>query len=543
MLFGLRKSAIKGGPVEVWGVDATGRCIEDDPANRIGGIPLEVWRDPSTTWLDPANGIGNFPVAAFYMLDYQLGEHGPAELRGDANKKKRRKHIVENMLFMMELNKGNVNTSRKIFEQLVPGVVANICCTNSLAMTDEKLMALFGVNRFDVIMGNPPYQPSQLWEDFILKSLEISKETGFITLLVPTSWTSPTSKAWKGLSKKQLILINNASYLKNDYFSKVGSTFSYFLVQNSPMDSAINIYYDKNTHFKSKLGASKFLPKKLTPETLSINEKVLINELPGRFIRKDRDGIRKERGGMYVHPYITFVKANGDIDIQYFNEKDPRQDEKKVLLFRNGYINPLYDDGENGVGSNIHALTVSSRKEGQGIVKLFKSTLYSYIFKVNAHTQYNHGGLMDMVFRDVSKMENLDDNDILNFFNITPKERETITEFLGKKRGAKTEKAKKPTSSERRTAKSVKNAAKAERDAERDAIKASEKSAREAKKESEKAAREAKKESEKAAREAKKESEKAAKTASRRGKTKATSASKKGGSRKYGRTRKARRFW
>jgi hypothetical protein len=280
-------------------------------------------------------------------------------------------------------------------------------------------------------MGNPPYQPSQLWEDFMLKSLKISKETGFITLLVPTSWTSPTSKAWKELSKKQLILINNATYLKQDYFPKVGSTFSYFLVQNSPMDLAINIYYDKNTYFKSKLGASKYLPKRLTPETLSINEKVLINELPGRFIRKDRNGIRKEKGGLYIHPYITFMKPNGDIDIQYLNEKDPRQGEKKVLLFRSGYINPLYDDGENGVGSNIHSLTVSSKKEGEDIVKLFNSTLYRYIFKVNQHTQYNHGGLMDMVFRDVSKLEHLDNNDVFNFFNITLKEKEIITEFLG----------------------------------------------------------------------------------------------------------------
>jgi len=218
------------------------------------------------------------------------------------------------------------------------------------------------------------------------------------------------------------------------------------------------------------------------------------------------------------------MKANGDIDIQYFNEEDPRQGEKKVLLFRSGYINPLYDDGENGVGSNIHALTVSSKEEGQDIVKLFNSTLYSYIFKVNQHTQYNHGGLMDMVFRDVSKLEHLDDNDIFTFFNITPKEKETITEFLGKKRGAKTERAKKPTSSERRTAKSVKNAAKAERAA----TKASEKTARAATKASEKAAKAATK-----------ASEKAAKAASR----KAKSASKKGGSRKYGRTRKNRQFW
>jgi len=218
------------------------------------------------------------------------------------------------------------------------------------------------------------------------------------------------------------------------------------------------------------------------------------------------------------------------------NEKDPRQGEKKVLLFRSGYINPLYDDGENGVGSNIHALTVSSKKEGEDIVKLFNSTLYRYIFKVNQHTQYNHGGLMDMVFRDVSKLEHLDNNDVFNFFNITPKEKEIITEFLGKKRGAKTEKAKKPTSSERRTAKSIKNAAKASEKAVRNAAKAATKASEKAAKAARKASEKAVKNAEKAATKA---SEKAAKAASR----KAKSAPKKGGSRKYSRTRKNRRFW
>ena len=489
MLYGLRKSAKKGGLVEVWGVDESGRCIEDNESNRIGGIPLSVWRNPETTWLDPANGIGNFPVVAFYMLDYQLGEHGPASVTDISgrefnlkNKNERRKHIVENMLFMIELNKGNVNTSRKIFEQMVPGAKANICCADTLTMTDEKLMRVFKVKRFDVVMGNPPYQPSQLWEKFILKSLDFSKsdkdtnDYGIIALLVPTSWTSPTSASWKALSKKQLTLINNATYLKTDYFPKVSSTFSYFLVRNSSMNynidpkgSDIDIYYDKNTHFRSKLGTLKFVPKKITSETISINEKVLTNKLTGHFIRKDREGFEKEKSDTHIYPYITFVKRDGVLDIQYLNEKDPRQDDKKVLLFRNGYINPYYDNGENGVGSNIHALKVETTKEGENIVRLFNSTLYTYIFKVNSHTQYNHGGLMDMVFRDVSKIENFDDKDIYDFFHITPIEIETINNFLGNKRVGAVTTQKKPrlTATERQVATEAKRAETEQRKIER----------------------------------------------------------------------------
>ena len=114
MLFGLRKSAIEQGITEIWGINKDGDFIDDEESDRVGGIPLDVFRNPESKWLDPANGIGNFPVVAFYMLDYQLGKHGTNKaLRGDENAKKRHEHIVKNMLYMIELNKGNVNACKK----------------------------------------------------------------------------------------------------------------------------------------------------------------------------------------------------------------------------------------------------------------------------------------------------------------------------------------------------------------------------------------------------------------------------------------------
>jgi hypothetical protein len=71
-----------------------------------------------------------------------------------------------------ELNKGNVNTSRKIFEKLVPGVKANICCANTLQMTDEKLKNMDGTKRFaqasklGTITINPPKSVDEFFNYF-----------------------------------------------------------------------------------------------------------------------------------------------------------------------------------------------------------------------------------------------------------------------------------------------------------------------------------------------------------------------------------------
>ena len=74
-------------------------------------IPKEVWKDPKLKWLDPANGIGNFPVIAYYKLFESLKTKIP-------NSAKRSKHIIENMLYMVELNPVNVRVCIKIFKMI-----------------------------------------------------------------------------------------------------------------------------------------------------------------------------------------------------------------------------------------------------------------------------------------------------------------------------------------------------------------------------------------------------------------------------------------
>ena len=96
MLFGLRKDKLEKGETSIWGFDEHGNFIDEDEDNKVGGVPTKIWRDPSSKWLDPANGIGNFPVIAFYKLDYELAKH-----KDYKDKSKRQKHIIENMLYMI----------------------------------------------------------------------------------------------------------------------------------------------------------------------------------------------------------------------------------------------------------------------------------------------------------------------------------------------------------------------------------------------------------------------------------------------------------
>lgn len=145
-------------------------------------------------WFDPASGMGNFPVAVYLKLMDGLKQCLPDD-------EERKKHIIENMLYMSELNKKNVFICRQIF---------NVNNQYNLNLYEGDTLGLnvvseWGValNRFDVVIGNPPYNKGgirshtgkqlgdkneTIWTKFIEKSFEWLKPDGFLVFINPLSW-------------------------------------------------------------------------------------------------------------------------------------------------------------------------------------------------------------------------------------------------------------------------------------------------------------------------------------------------------------------
>lgn len=374
-------------------------------------LPKEVWSNPDLKWLDPANGIGNFPMIAYKHLMKGLEEWEP-------DKDIRSNHIIKNMLYMIELNPKNVGVSRKIF-----GKDANIYCGTFLEQEWQEGFP----KQFDIIMGNPPYNNSNHMK-FINISLNLLNNEGLLLFITPKSWLSPTSVFYTKLQLYNILLINSSPRLK-DYFPKIGSNFSYFIIENSKTKTKTQIYNDEKDIFFINFHDIVYPPTIINKITLSINHKILDIKNNNKFIRKDKKDYSSSMVGEYIYPYISFVKKDGSIDIHYRKIQDEYQNKPKILLFRNGYINPYYDDGLNGVGDNIHFKILENTKEGKLYEDFFKSNLISYIFKINKYSQYNNGYLMNIINTDIIKYsikKTLTDEDIYDYYGITQKERELI---------------------------------------------------------------------------------------------------------------------
>lgn len=434
MLFGFKKSSyeeFKNNMPKVrsdeylkiiWGIDETAEFQEDTADNRIGGIPLPVWRNPETKWLDPANGIGNFPVVAFYMLDYQIGKHGPAEFKGDENRVKRRRHIIKNMLFMIELNKGNVNTSRKIFEKIVPGVIANIICADTFDMTDEKLKKEFGVNKFDVVMGNPPFQAYQessgkrgggdeLYMKFVNRSLELLTPNGLLVFVHPPSWRKPEYNEGRKKSKNRgmfelMTHTNQMVYLEmhdakdgNEVFL-AGTRYDYYILKKSKSSHNTLIKDLHGNISEVNLTEYEFLPNfniknvlKLFPKkTEHICELGKFNEETNKYDNNpcilyersayggDKAWVSQGETSQYKYPLVHATLKDG-AKFFYSNTKDKGFFGIPKVIFGDGGINEPFIDMEGKYGMTQHAigLVIKDRKDADKLKTFLQSNFFKNI--------------------------------------------------------------------------------------------------------------------------------------------------------------------
>jgi hypothetical protein len=196
-----------------------------------------VWNKKEYKWLDPANGIGNFPIKAF--IGQTEGKYTYPGLFEGLRKeipddKQRCKWIIENMLYMIDINVKNNLIAKSLFEKLCANSKPNIEYINKKSGFLINTPLLFKgkeVNIFDIIIGNPPFNSGgqkssgdegaeTIWPRFVEKSYSLLKENGLLLFLHPPQWRVGKIDIYKKVN--EILLSNQLLYLKS--FEKDKST-------------------------------------------------------------------------------------------------------------------------------------------------------------------------------------------------------------------------------------------------------------------------------------------------------------------------------
>jgi N-6 DNA Methylase len=204
-------------------------------------LPPSVWTDPTKKWLDPAAGFGNFLSVVYERLMKSL-EHVISEPT------QRRRHILTQMLYMVEVNPESCARIRENPMFFSNGDNANLSCGSFLDAT-TTIFPDGTTREFDVIVGNPPFNADQthegkkgggsnLWPKFVEKSLDgdLLKPNGYLLFVHPALWRKPPSDRAKTLFDK-MVHDNHMIYLeihnkldgKRDF--GVQTRYDFYLIQ------------------------------------------------------------------------------------------------------------------------------------------------------------------------------------------------------------------------------------------------------------------------------------------------------------------------
>lgn len=384
----------------------------------------QIWSDPSKKFLDPANGIGNYPAIAFHRLMEGLHLAMP-------NEADRKKHILENMLYMCELNKKNIEVSRKVFDP--ENIYAlNLYQGSYLDLDPEKE---WGVEKFDVVFGNPPYQPpsngkkggKSLWPAFVEKSMKLLKVNGFLVFVHPALWRKPENELHDLMFGKQLHYLSIHSKQEGDKVFSATTRFDWYVLQNTSSSVPTPVRFDDD--IRSSIMISPALPF-IVNHGGDVMEKMRKKNTHGYLLAERsseghsaRDYVGKTQTAANIYPLINGSSKMRGIRLCWSSKPLKYQYSKKVIFSNGEVIQPFYDSGKFGTTEGGIFIPVESDADGIKLTRFLKSKLVSYI--VGA-TKWSNFETNKQIFWSIPHPKDLPDNftdaQVYAYFELTPEE-------------------------------------------------------------------------------------------------------------------------
>lgn len=333
----------------------------------LNTLPTEVWSNPDLKWLDPCNGVGTYPSVIVQRLMKGLEESIP-------NPKKRYKHIIENMIYVCELQTKNMFVFHCVFDKEDIYELNTFCGSFLSEDFDNHMKNVWGIEKFDIVIGNPPYQTSSdsekkttpIWHYFVEKSFSFLNKNGYLCMVHPDGWRKVDGKFKK---VQNLLKTNQVHYLeihnKKDGIKMFGAntTYDFYCVKNKKNNGhKTQIKCVDGVIENVDLSNMEFIPNGKFSEFEKLiakdgEEKVeLINDYSyGVNIPQPHMSVEKTETHKYPCVYTTL--KDGTLNLRYTNDKTRGHFGIPKVIWSNGISTPCVDlDGQYGMTQHSYGL-------------------------------------------------------------------------------------------------------------------------------------------------------------------------------------------
>lgn len=379
-------------------------------------LPKEIFESKTITFLDPCMGGGQFVVS----IERRLRQHG----HSDANIAKRVYGVESSEL----RHNYAINKHALVGQYFV--------CENYLEY-DEKM-------KFDVVIGNPPYglsadqgkkrdSAANLWPLFVIKSFSLLHQNGYLAMITPNGWMTPSADVGKGTSgikiynlmREQNTLTININECGKHF--DVGSSFTYYVIQNAPYSGNTNVVTE-NGSFDLNLSEVNHCPSNFEKNSLSLNRKILAGEPIGFTNNNTTMGLNAGRdfsespSKKYNQKCYHSSANKGTYVFSSYQHKLFNQ--KKVMVCSSGYYLPVYDNGKLGYTHKIYVYHLQKGETLAALKSYLNSKLVRKVLENNKTSGWVSYALRLLPKIDLSRTWT--DEELYKYFKLTKKEIEYI---------------------------------------------------------------------------------------------------------------------
>jgi len=414
-------------------------------------LPQSRFENPRLKWLDPCAGTGYFTIILYKRLFKSL----QTVIK---NPMKRHRHIVRNMIWMIEINGEHLDGLFQLF-----GENANILNGNFLDMRSME---------FDTIIGNPPFNCNGIkkvptnssrnkkldgrtvWVDFVTYSMMNLKNGGYLAMITPSIWMKRDHYHSNSLQKwniKKIHCLTNTQ--TNRIFHKQAQTPTcYFTIvkEKTALSSRVALF---DSFLKNYINFSANRQSGSVSFPLygaSIIEKLADVVKQFGFIQVTKTSIRPGYKGLtvksasdenHVYPNVSTCvlnKLRPTLVVNFSNQKCVFAGVPKLILAHKMYGFPFYDStGEYGISNRDNYVIVGRTHNDFLRLKRFLSTKLAFV--AFESTRYRMKYLERYAFEflpDITKIPNfpetITDETVMDYFKFSELERKCIDNIVKK---------------------------------------------------------------------------------------------------------------
>ena len=191
-------------------------------------LPTEVFA-PDSRFLDPAVKSGRFLIELHNRL-----MDSPLMVQAFPDEKDRHEHIIHNQLFGFATSAVAATIVRKALYNDAT-ILGNIVYTAD-KVTKELIQGAFGIMKFDVVIGNPPYN-NDIYLDFVVLGHNLASQC--TCMITPAKWQAKGGKKNEDFRKNIVPYMSKIVYYPNtpDVFC-IGEAagISYYIIDKVERD-------------------------------------------------------------------------------------------------------------------------------------------------------------------------------------------------------------------------------------------------------------------------------------------------------------------